>query len=43
VTEVSTDSTVEYFIKLEDATSWTTVRANIDGGMTVVEKYKKAS
>jgi hypothetical protein len=43
VTEVSTDSTVEYFIKLEDATSWTTVRANIDGGMQVVEKYKKAS
>ena len=43
VTEVSTESTVEYFIKLEDATTWTTVRANIDGGMQVVEKYKKAS
>jgi hypothetical protein len=43
VTEVSTESNVQYFIKLEDATSWTTVRADIDGGMQVVEKYKKAS
>ena len=43
VTEVTTESSVEYYIKLEDDTTWTTVRANIDGSMQVVEKYKKAS
>jgi hypothetical protein len=42
VTEVATESSVEYYIKLEDATSWLTVRSNIDGNMQVVEKYKKA-
>ncbi len=43
VTEVATESSVEYYIKLEDATSWITVRSNIDGSMQVVEKYNKAS
>jgi hypothetical protein len=43
VTEMATDSSVEYYIKLEDETTWITVRANIDGNMQVVEKYKKAS
>ena len=43
VTEMATESSVEYYIKLEDDTTWTTVRANIDGSMQVVEKYKKAS
>lgn len=42
VTEVATDSSVEYYIKLEDATQWITVRSNIDGNLQVVEKYKKA-
>jgi hypothetical protein len=42
VTEMATDSSVEYYIKLEGETDWITVRSNIDGNMQVVEKYKKA-
>ena len=43
VTEMTTDNAVEYYIKLEDANSWVTVRSGVDGNMSVVEKYKKAS
>src|SRR6201991_474215 len=43
VTEMTTESAVEYYIKLEDATTWMTVRSNSDGNMQVIEKYKKAS
>lgn len=42
VTEMATDSSVEYYIKLEGENDWITVRSNIDGNMQVVEKYKKA-
>jgi len=42
VTEMTTENNVEYFIKLEDAKSWMTVKSNVDGNMEVVEKYKKA-
>jgi hypothetical protein len=41
VTEMTTDAVVDYYIKLEDATSWITVKSNADGNMQVVEKYKK--
>ncbi len=43
VTEMTTESAVEYYIKLEDETSWITVRSNADGNMQVIEKYKKAN
>jgi hypothetical protein len=43
VTEMTTESNVEYYIKLEDATTWMTVKSNVDGNMEVVEKYKKAA
>jgi hypothetical protein len=44
VTEVTNEnSSIEYYIKLEDENSWTTVKSNVDGNMQVVEKYKKAS
>ena len=43
VTEMTTDSAVEYYIKLEDETTWITVRSNADGNMQIIEKYKKAS
>ncbi len=43
VTEMTTESAVEYYIKLEDETTWITVRSNADGNMQIVEKYKKAS
>ena len=42
VTEMATESSVEYYIKLEDETNWMTIRSSIDGSMQVVEKYKKA-
>jgi hypothetical protein len=42
VTEMTTESNVEYYIKLEDEGSWMTVKSNVDGNMEVVEKYKKA-
>src|ERR1700744_1684302 len=42
VTELATDSSVEYYIKLEDENNWYTVRSNGDGYMQVIEKYKKA-
>jgi hypothetical protein len=43
VTEVTTEASVEYYVKLEDAENWITVKSNVDGIMQVVEKYKKAS
>jgi hypothetical protein len=42
VTEMATESSVEYYIKMEDETNWITVRSSIDGNMQIVEKYKKA-
>src|ERR1700759_301440 len=42
VTELATESSVEYYIKLEDEHNWITVRSNIDGNMAIVEKNKKA-
>jgi hypothetical protein len=35
-------SRVEYFIKLEDAKSWMTVKSDNEGNLTIEEKYKKA-
>ena len=35
-------STTEYYIKLEDDKNWITVKSDADGGLTVVEKYRKA-
>lgn len=43
VTEVTSDSNVEYYIKLQDEKNWITVKSNGDGNMQLVEKYKKAS
>jgi hypothetical protein len=43
VTEVTNESGVEYYIKLEDDKNWITVKSNNEGSMQVVEKYKKAS
>ena len=43
VTEMATETAVEYYIKLEDDNNWITVKSTVDGNMQVVEKYKKAS
>ncbi|HVY76524.1 MAG TPA: hypothetical protein VG890_16960 [Puia sp.] len=41
ITEYSTDSDTVYYIKLEDATTFTTVKATEDGAMSVTEKFEK--
>jgi hypothetical protein len=41
VTEVATESSIDYYIKMEDNQSWITVKSDASGGMEVVEKYKK--
>lgn len=43
VTEMTSESNVEYYIKLEDDNNWYTVKSSAEGAMQVVEKYKKAS
>jgi hypothetical protein len=43
VTEMTTEGSVEYYIKLEDDINWITVKSNVDGNLQVVEKYKKAA
>ncbi|HMH32871.1 MAG TPA: hypothetical protein VK543_07565 [Puia sp.] len=43
VTEVTTDTSIEYYVKLEDDKNWTTIKTDNSGTMEVVEKYKKAS
>lgn len=42
VTEMSTESSTEYFVKLVDDRNWYTVRSDSDGNMMTVEKYKKS-
>ena len=42
ITEVDTDVAVDYYIKLQDAANWITVKSDSNGNMEVVEKYKKA-
>jgi hypothetical protein len=43
VTEVTTDASVEYYVKLEDNSNFTTIKTDNSGVMEVVEKFKKAS
>lgn len=42
VTEVETESSVEYYVKLEDGANWTTVKSDSGGNLQVIEKYKRA-
>ena len=42
VTEHSSETGTEYYIKLVDDTNWYTVSCDADGNMQVVEKYKKS-
>jgi hypothetical protein len=42
VTEMTSESVVEYYIKLEDDENWITIKSNAEGNLQVVEKYKKA-
>ncbi|HEX4851369.1 MAG TPA: hypothetical protein VFV08_11210 [Puia sp.] len=42
VTEVETEASVEYYVKLDDGSNWTTVKSDSGGNLQVIEKYKKA-
>ncbi len=42
VTEVTNDQELIYYIVMEDATHWITVKSDYFGNMSVYEKYKKA-
>jgi hypothetical protein len=35
-------SKIDYHVKLEDENTWTTVKSDVDGNLTVTEKYRKA-
>lgn len=41
VTEQGEQLAVEYYIKLEDEKSWTTVKVDNNGGVSVTEKFRK--
>ncbi len=43
ITEITTPTSINYFVKLEDAKSWTTVVLDNDGGMTVTEQFNKSN
>jgi len=42
VTEISTPGRIAYYLKLEDANSWMTVKLNSSGKMKVLEEFEKA-
>lgn len=42
VTELSTEISTIYYIKLEDNQNWTTVKVDAYGSMEVVDEYQKA-
>jgi hypothetical protein len=42
VTELSTETSTEYYVKLVDDKNWYTVRSDAEGNMQTVEKYRKS-
>ncbi len=42
VTEITSPSGIEYFIKLEDDRNWRTIKLDSEGNILVMEKFKKA-
>jgi hypothetical protein len=42
VTEVTFNNEVVYYVKLQDAKNWITLKVDASGSSEVVEKYKKA-
>ncbi len=42
VTEVSTPDNIEYYIKLEDAKTWMTIKLDSDANITRLDKFRKA-
>jgi hypothetical protein len=43
VTELATEASTEYYIKLVDDRNWITVKSDSEGNMQMVEKFRKAS
>ena len=41
VTEVTVNSTIVYYIKLEDTNRWYTIKVDVDGNCEQVERYNK--
>jgi hypothetical protein len=41
ITEIATDNSIDYYIKMEDATNWITIKSDPSGNFEQVEKYKK--
>ncbi|HLK31011.1 MAG TPA: hypothetical protein VKT28_20705 [Puia sp.] len=41
VTEVSTDTSIDYYVKLEDEKNWMTIKSDASGSLEVFEKYQK--
>jgi hypothetical protein len=41
VTELSTELSTEYYVKLVDDRNWYTVRSDADGNMQTIERYRK--
>ena len=42
ITEVSTASYIGYYVKLQDAKTWMTIKMDSEGNIRIVEKFKKA-
>jgi predicted RNA-binding protein YlqC (UPF0109 family) len=42
VTEVSTPDSIEYYIKLEDAKTWMTIKLDSEANITHLDKFRKA-
>jgi hypothetical protein len=41
VTEVTANDNINYYVKLQDDTTWTTVKADAEGNSDIVEEYNK--
>lgn len=41
VTELTYNSIITYYIKMEDNTHWYTLKVDVDGNSQITEKYKK--
>jgi hypothetical protein len=43
IEELSSTRTISYFVKLEDAKTWITIKLDSEGNISLVEKFNKAS
>ena len=43
VSELTSPGTISYFVKLEDAKTWMTIKLDSEGNINLVEKFNKSS